>query len=145
MAKEVAAITGGTSGLGLGFVERFTKDGYEVGSFFLVLFTVQVVFCGRNEEAGNKIATENKCTFIKADVTKPEEVESFFTQIKQKFKRLDVLINNAGCVSNCGRQADIPLEEYKKIMDVNVNGAWYTLKYGVKVIPISSLFCRKLN
>ena len=30
MVKEVAAITGGTSGLGRGFVERFTKDGYEV-------------------------------------------------------------------------------------------------------------------
>ena len=66
-------------------------------------------------------------------MTKPEEMESFFTQIKEKFGRLDVLINNAGCVSNCGRQADIPLDEYAKIMDVNVNGAWYTLKYGVKV------------
>ena len=133
MAKEVAAITGGTSGLGLGFVERFTKDGYEVSPNFFVSFIVQVVFCGRNEEAGKKIATENKCTFIKADVTKPEEMESFFTQVKEKFGRLDVLINNAGCVSNCGRQADIPLDEYAKIMDVNVNGAWYTLKYGVKV------------
>ena len=35
MPKEIAAITGGTSGLGKGFVERFTKDGYEVN---LVVF-----------------------------------------------------------------------------------------------------------
>ena len=40
MAKEVAAITGGTSGLGLGFVERFTKDGYEVSPDSFVSFIV---------------------------------------------------------------------------------------------------------
>ena len=37
MAKEIVAITGGTSGLGQGFVERFSKDGYEVSSIILAL------------------------------------------------------------------------------------------------------------
>ena len=42
MPKEIAAITGGTSGLGKGFVERFTKDGYEVSfSCFLGYFAVR--------------------------------------------------------------------------------------------------------
>ena len=48
--KEVCAITGGTSGLGKSFVERFAADGYEV------------VFCGRREEIGAEIATANKAT-----------------------------------------------------------------------------------
>ena len=69
MTKKVCAITGGTSGIGKGCVEKFVKDGYEV------------VFCGRNTEAGSKVASENKATFIKCDVTKPEEVESFFAQV----------------------------------------------------------------
>ena len=43
MAKEIVAITGGTSGLGQGFVERFSKDGYEVSSRMLVFATLKVV------------------------------------------------------------------------------------------------------
>ena len=77
-------------------------------------------------------------------MTKPEEVESFFAQIKEKYGELNVLINNAGVISNVGRQADIPIEEYLKIMDVNINGAWYTLKYGVKLIEQGKLFLMKL-
>jgi len=102
--KEICAITGGTSGLGEGFVERFVKDGYEV------------VFCGRNEQAGAAIAERCGATYFKVDVTVPSEVEGFFEQIKTKFGALDVLINNAGVISNVGRQADIPVEEYLKIM-----------------------------
>ena len=105
--KEVCAITGGTSGLGKGFVERFTKDGYEV------------VFCGRREDLGAAIATANKATFIKADVAIAAEMEAFFDQIKAKFGRLDVLIVNAGTWGNIGKQADIPVDEYKRVMGKN--------------------------
>merc|ERR1711937_164744 len=122
MVKEVAAITGGTSGLGTACVERFVKDGYEV------------VFCGRNEEAGASVATEHNATFIKCDVTVPEQVESFFNQIKEKFGRLDVLINNAGVIGNEGKLCDIPIEAYHRVVNVNQHGAWYTLKYGVKLM-----------
>ena len=41
-----------------------------------------MVFCGRNEEAGTTIAGENSATFIKCDVTVPEQVESFFNQVR---------------------------------------------------------------
>ena len=102
--KEVCAITGGTSGLGKGFVERFVKDGYEV------------VFCGRREDLGAEIATAHKATFIKADVAIAAEMEAFFDQIKSKFGRLDVLIVNSGTWGNIGRQADIPIDEYKRVM-----------------------------
>jgi len=131
--KEICAITGGTSGLGEGFVERFVKDGYEV------------VFCGRNEQAGAAIAERCGATYFKVDVTVASEVEGFFEQIKIKFGALDVLINNAGVISNVGRQADIPVEEYLKIMDVNMNGAWYTLKYGVKLIEQGAKGGRVVN
>ena len=102
--KEVCAITGGTSGLGKGFVERFAADGYEV------------VFCGRREEIGAEIATANKATFIKADVAVASEIESFFAQIQSKFGRLDVLIVNSGTWGNVGRQPDIPIDEYKRVL-----------------------------
>ena len=66
MVKEVAVVTGGTAGIGAECVARFSNDGYHV------------VFCGRNEEAGAKVATENNAQFIKADITKAEEIEALF-------------------------------------------------------------------
>jgi len=120
--KQVCAVTGGAAGLGRGFVERFLKDGYDV------------VFCDVNEKLGQEVANENGSTFIKVDVTKHLQVESFFKQIKEKFGRLDVIINNAGIAQPKGKQCDIPVEDYLRMMDINLNGAWYTLKYGVKLM-----------
>ena len=48
---------------------------------FYNFYQFKVVFCGRNEESGSSIAAENDCTFIKCDVTVPEQVESFFKQV----------------------------------------------------------------
>lgn len=133
MAKEVAAITGGTQGVGKGLVERFCRDGYEV------------VFCGRNEEAGNKIAGDTGAMFIKADVSNQESVEAFFGKINESFGRLDVLINNAAVVSAFGKTCDIPMEEYHKIMDINMTGSWLVLRTGVKLIVDSGRGGRVVN
>merc|ERR1712150_111290 len=51
-----------------------------------------------------------------------------------KYGRLDVLINNAGTVTPSGKQGDVPLDLYHSTMDVNINGAWYVAKYGVKLM-----------
>merc|ERR1712212_151995 len=133
MTKEVAAITGGTSGLGKAFVERFSRDGY------------QVVFCGRNEKAGAEVAEKHNAHFVKADVTKANEVDDFFKQIKEKFGGLHVLINNAGFCENIGRTIDIPDENFVKMMDINTNGAFYTLKYGVKLMEETGTGGRVVN
>ena len=49
-------------------------------------------------------------------------------QIKEKFARLDVLVNNAGMVRPAGKLSEIPLDVYHDTINVNQNGAWYTLK-----------------
>ena len=94
----------------------------------------EVVFCARNEELGQALATETGSTFIRTDVTKPEEVEAFFDQIKEKFGRLDVLINNAGIMLPNGKLGDVPIDAYTKVMDVNTNGSFYVAKFGVKLM-----------
>ena len=98
-------------------------------------FKWKVVFCARNEERGQAVANETGSMFIKTDVTKHEEVEAFFNQIKEKFGRLDVIINNAGTVSPpSGKLGDVPIDTYVNTMDVNSNGAFYVAKYGVKLM-----------
>ena len=53
MVKEVALVTGGTSGIGRAQVQRWTKEGYDV------------VFCGRDISKGEKVAKETGALFIK--------------------------------------------------------------------------------
>ena len=87
-----------------------------------------MVFCDCNEEAGHSVAKEFNATFIKVDVTDATQVKSFFDQIKEKFGRLDVLVNNAGMIRPAGKICQTPLQVYHDTVNVNQNGAWYTLK-----------------
>ena len=54
--------------------------------------------------------------------------DKILSQIKEKFGRLDVLVNNAGMVRPAGKLSEIPLDVYHDTINVNQNGAWYTLK-----------------
>jgi len=81
---QVAFVTGGARGVGRGISERFLEAGSDV------------VICGRNEpeklpEAGGRAAV-----FTAADVRDPEQVEAAVRFARERFGRLDVLVNNAG-------------------------------------------------
>ena len=81
---QVVIVTGGGRGVGLGITTRFLEA------------NADVVICGRNElkiipEVGGR-----KAEFITADVREVEQIESVVSFAKQRFGRLDVLVNNAG-------------------------------------------------
>ena len=123
MVQEVAFVTGGASGLGRSCVERFIKEGYET------------VFCDLDVETGEAFAIEVGSTFIKADISNSSDVEQCFEKIKNKFGRLDVIVANAGIPGAQGTKiCDTSIDNYKKVMDINCDGTWYTLKYGAKLM-----------
>lgn len=83
---KVAIITGGTSGIGLESVKLFVKEG------------ARVMFCGRGEQAGKRIAAEcgaNAC-FLRADVTNVDEIKAVVSKTIEMWGQLDILFNNAG-------------------------------------------------
>ena len=47
---------------------------------------------------------------------------------------MDVIINNAGTIIPSAKLCDIPLDNYHATVDLNQNGAWYVLKYGIKLM-----------
>mmetsp|Transcript_89645 Transcript_89645/g.254135 ORF Transcript_89645/g.254135 Transcript_89645/m.254135 type:complete len:294 (+) Transcript_89645:77-958(+) len=83
---KVAIITGGTSGIGLEAVRLFVKEG------------ARVMFCGRGEEAGRRIAAEcgPSARFTHADVTKVGDIAAVVKNTIDAWGQLDILFNNAG-------------------------------------------------
>lgn len=122
---KTIVITGGSQGIGRCLVENFAKDGYNV-----VL----------NYNKSEKQAQELKETLakqgynieiFKADVSKKNEVKALINFALNKFKNIEILINNAG-ISQTKLFTDTTEEEWDNIINVNLKSAFYTIQ---EVLP----------
>ena len=82
MSKTIV-ITGGSDGLGKTLTETFSKEN-------------NVIIIATNEEKMNLVAKENNCSYKVCDVSNYEKVEKAISEIIEEYKKIDVLINNAG-------------------------------------------------
>lgn len=123
LKDKVAIITGGASGIGLATVESFLNKGSKV------------VLSDFNEEEGRKQAERLKdkgdVIFIKADVSKEEEVKALIEQTAEHFGSVDILFNNAG-IGAQGEMHELTYEEYQKVIRINQDGVFFGSKYAVK-------------
>lgn len=124
MAKA-AIITGASRGIGAAIAERLAKDG----------FSVVVNYAGNEAEAAtvtDKIkAAGGRATAVKADVSKPEEMKYIFDAAEKAFGEVDVLVNNAGIMSNASIATtdDAMLD---RTISVNLKGTFHGLREAAK-------------
>jgi NAD(P)-dependent dehydrogenase (short-subunit alcohol dehydrogenase family) len=122
---KVALVTGGTSGIGRDTAVLFAKAG------------AKVVVAGRREPEGNETVELIRTAggdglFVKADVSKANEVEALIQNAVERFGRLDVAFNNAGIEG-----AWVPIvrqteEDWDRTIDINLKGVWLCLKYEIR-------------
>lgn len=74
--------------------------------------------------------------FIKADVSKEEDIKLMFEKINQTFGELDGLVNNAA-YDKINSIEDLTLEEFRKELDVNLVGRWMCIKYAIPLMKLS--------
>ncbi|MBF7091435.1 SDR family oxidoreductase [Flavobacterium sp. ALJ2] len=121
--NKVAFITGGNSGIGKASALAIAKEGAAVMIADLSE-TSQVV--EEIKKAGGKAA------YVKCDVSKPEEVEHAVNETVRIFGRLDVALNNAGIVDrSLSHINEKTLEEWNKVIAVNLSGVFYGMKYQI--------------
>ena len=134
---KVAAVTGGTRGIGRAIAERLLKEG------------ARVAICGRNAEGVERAVREmgGRSAGVAADVARPEEVSKFFRFVDERFATLDILVNNAG-VGIFRSVRETTVEEWHAQIDTNLNGAFYCSREALQrfgnqrggyIINISSL------
>jgi len=115
MVMKTAIITGGAHGIGKGIAEKLLSK------------NMQVIILDNNESY-IKALPENKLLFpFLCDVGNPEEVEKKIATITADFPQIDYLINNAG-ISEFKEIKDLNIEEWNRIISVNLSSVFYMVK-----------------
>ncbi|TCP29203.1 NAD(P)-dependent dehydrogenase (short-subunit alcohol dehydrogenase family) [Scopulibacillus darangshiensis] len=129
MAKteKIAVITGAGSGMGRAASLKLAENDMKL---VLVDFNKQT-----GEETLNLIKKNGgEAIFVKADVTKSEDVQHYVNRAVETYGRIDVFFNNAGVIQKPYLFADIPDEEYDRVTSVNFKGVFFGMKYVLKVM-----------
>lgn len=115
---KVAIVTGGTRGIGFATVKKFLDN------------NAQVVLFGSRKESVDKAINELKeinenyeVMGLYPNISDAKEIEEAFNEVKNKYGKIDILVNNAG-ISAMESIYDYPEENFKKIMDLNVNAVF---------------------
>ena len=115
LAGKVAVVTGASKGIGAQIARQLAADGAAV-----------VVNYSSSKEGADKVVAEitkegGRAVAVKANLSKPAEVEGLFIDTKKKFDRLDILVNNAGIYEFAPLESVTP-EHFHKQFDLNVLG-----------------------
>lgn len=116
---KVVMISGGSKGLGAALARRFAKEGAKVS------------LCARGEDDLREIADElvaeidGADVFVRsADVTSEEEIASWIEDTRAEFGRIDAFVNNASLLGPRVGIEEYPLDDWRKVIDVNLTGAF---------------------
>jgi NAD(P)-dependent dehydrogenase (short-subunit alcohol dehydrogenase family) len=122
MTDRVALVTGAARGIGLATVQRFLREGW------------QVVMVDRDGDELTKAAKGlNAALPIIADVSLPDDVDGFVAETRQRFERLDALVNNAG-VADFGPIGETTFERWRTIMATNLDGVFLTSQASIPML-----------
>lgn len=123
---RVAIVTGASSGLGVAFAKGFAEAGADVA---IGARRVEGLERTRRlvEEAGRR------CVAVRTDVSLPEECQALVDAAMAEFGRVDVLINNAGVGTAVPALREAP-EEFRRVLDVNLNGTYWMAQACARVM-----------
>ncbi|TAL66941.1 MAG: SDR family oxidoreductase [Burkholderiaceae bacterium] len=115
--SRIALVTGAGSGIGRAVAQALLQDGFTV------------VLAGRRAEPLAEVVEAAKAAgqvalAVPTDVRDAASVEALFAQIEKTFGRLDVLFNNAGVNAPALTIDELPLENWKNVIDTNVTGVY---------------------
>ena len=141
LENRVAIVTGGAQGFGLAITKRFIESG------------ARVLIWDKDTEYLNKVDLKNTQK-IEVDVSNYKSVENAFTESLTHENKIDILINNAGIAGPNFKTWDYPLEEWQKVIDIDLSGVFYCCKtvvphliknnYG-RIVNISSIAGKEGN
>ncbi|RAL96892.1 SDR family oxidoreductase [Agrobacterium sp. MS2] len=121
---KIIVVTGGGSGIGAASVQRFHHEG------------ATVVIADRSQERGEAFAAklgDNRAHYRQVDVTRWPDMSRLMQEVVASHGRLDILVNNAG-IGSLATTADIAIEEWQRVIDVDLNGVFYGCRAALPIM-----------
>lgn len=127
LENKVAIVTGGASGIGAATALLFAAHG------------AKVIVSDMNEKSGNEIVSRVKsnggeASFIKTDVSNPDDCSRLVIQTLKLYNRLDVAFNNAGIGGESNTIGEMSIEGWNKVISVNLSSVFYCMKYEIQAM-----------
>ncbi|OWT63650.1 SDR family oxidoreductase [Candidimonas nitroreducens] len=126
-AAKVALVTGAGSGIGKAIALALMRHGYAVVLAGRRLEPLQAVAAQGAEQGARALA-------ISADISDPASVQALFARIRAGFGRLDLLFNNAGIFNASCSLEDLPLEQWRQAVDINLTGAFLCTQEAFRIM-----------
>jgi NAD(P)-dependent dehydrogenase (short-subunit alcohol dehydrogenase family) len=114
-----AVVTGGASGIGLRAAERLASEGAKVAIWDVDQARIDAACASIGAAAHGR----------PLDVTDPAEVERAAGEAERRLGKIDVLVCSAGVAGKNALAIDYPIDEWKRVFDINVNGLFYCNRY----------------
>lgn len=127
LSGKVAVITGASSGIGRAAAELFARE------------SAAVVAADVLDDAGRDLADAissagGTCTYVHADTGREADIEAMIHLALSQYGRLDVLFNNAGIEGLQGATADADVDNWDRVININLKGVFLGMKHGIKAM-----------
>jgi NAD(P)-dependent dehydrogenase (short-subunit alcohol dehydrogenase family) len=123
---KVALITGGASGLGKVFCETLAEFGADVA-------IADIDEVGAHQTAGLIENLGRRSLSVKADVSHPDEVQHMADETVARLGTIDILVNNAGINARGARIAEMPIEDWDRVIAIDLKGVFLCTR---SVLPV---------
>lgn len=124
---KVAIITGAASGMGRATALLFAREGAR-------LLLADVDAAGGEEAAAQARQAGAGATFLRTDVSREDDVQALVAAAVRDYGRLDVIFNNAGIEGPTARLTEHSLEEFQRVLAVNLTGVFLGIKHALPVM-----------
>jgi NAD(P)-dependent dehydrogenase (short-subunit alcohol dehydrogenase family) len=121
LKDKVALVTGSTHNIGLAIVRAFAREG------------AKVIVHSRHAEDAKRVADETQGDYFAADVARPDDLARLFAYIRDRHRRLDILVNGVAHAAKAGIM-DASLEEWNRIMTVNLTGYFLCIQHAARIM-----------
>ena len=135
LKDKTALITGAGGGIGKAIAKAYVKEG------------ASVIICGRNEDSlkdacqeilksfnfhlmhtAHQILPNGEIEYVKADIVNKDDIKRIANRVKEKWNKLDILVNNASILGVRTSILDYPEDIWEEVIDVNLNGQFFVIK-----------------